>query len=385
VRDGAPASTSLGATVWWMAAGRLPATTAIRMLAPLLGVIAAGVGVSLVTAGVLVAIFEAVGLAAPAAGWLIDRLGTRSSVLLSLATFSGASLLAAVSRGVVLFAVALVTIGAAVTVYEAAATAWVASVSDYRHRASWLGRFDTAWAGGLLVGVPIVAALSWLSWRAAFLAVGIAAALLWLPLHRRVVDTRSHADGTSRRWRWTAVRRGMWIFAAFGLMAGASQLVIVVYGVWLGDRFGAVGFLFGVGDLFATVVTMRHTDRIGKARAAMIGAAVLTVAAASLLVTDRHAASAVASMLVLLGGYEFALLSTKPMLTEIDPTNRGLGIGIGFGASAAVRGLAAVAGTALYSAHGLPAVAVATAATGATTFLLLAVVARRSTLDVTGP
>lgn len=376
--------------MWWLAVGRLPATTATRMLAPLLGVIAAGVGVSLVTAGVMIAVFEAMGFASPLAGWAVDRFGAGRAMVVSLAAFGAASLLAAGASGLPTFAVAIVALGLTAMVYESASTAWVAGVTPYHQRAELLGRLDTAWAGGLLVGVPIVAALSLWTWRAAYVAVAALAFVAWWHVRRRLTAIPAvivPVAITRPCWQWTTIRRGMWFFASFGLLAAASQLVIVVYGVWLEQRhgfptaaIGAVGFLFGLGDLAATVTTMRITDRIGKARVAAIGTAVLALAALTLTVAQRIPIAGIGALLVMLLGYEFALLATKPLLTEIDPDNRGLGIGIGFGAAAACRGLAALVGTATFTAGGLGLTALLSAATAAMALGSLLAGSRRSTL-----
>jgi len=252
-----------------------------------------------------------------------------------------------------------------------------------------LGRLDTAWAGGLLVGVPIVAALSLWTWRAAYAAVAVLAFAAWWQVRRRLVvppaevmTAGAPAVVAARSgWRWATVRRGLWIIAPFGLVAAASQLVVVIYGVWLEERhgfptaaIGAVGFLFGLGDLAATVTTMRVTDRIGKERAVFIGVGTLVAGALALaVVAHRSPAVGIAALLVLLVGYEFALLSAKPLLTEIDPDNRGLGIGIGFGTAAACRGVAAIVGTATFGAAGLTATALVAAATAALALAILVV------------
>jgi predicted MFS family arabinose efflux permease len=301
-----------------------------------------------------------------------------------LAGFGGAALLAAASPGLPAFTVAVVGLGLTAMVYESASTAWVAAATPFHRRAAMLGRLDTAWAGGLLVGVPVAAALSWWTWRSAYVAVAALAFAAWWQVRRRVVGPDVAAAPAVRPagaaqpavvatpgWRWPTVRRGLWVVVPFGLLAAASQLVIVVYGVWLEERhafptaaIGAVGFLLGLGDLAAAVTTMRLTDRIGAARAVRIGVVVLVVAALALAAGHRSPVAGIAALLLLLLGYEFALLSAKPLLTEIDPEQRGLGIGLGFGTAAACRGLAAIAGTAAFSAGGLGAAALLAAATG---------------------
>jgi MFS family permease len=137
---------ALTATVRWLAVGRLPQTTSIRMLAPLLGAIAAGVGVSIVTAGAFVALFEGVGLLAPAAGWLVDRFGPRRVLRVALAGFSLTATVTGAAIGGGTFAAALFALGLCVTLYEAAMIAWVASASDYASRGAWMSRLDLAWA-----------------------------------------------------------------------------------------------------------------------------------------------------------------------------------------------------------------------------------------------
>jgi predicted MFS family arabinose efflux permease len=369
---------ALTATVRWLAVGRLPQTTSIRMLAPLLGAIAAGVGVSIVTAGAFVALFEGVGLLAPAAGWLVDRFGPRRVLRVALAGFSLTATVTGAAIGGGTFAAALFALGLCVNLYEAAMIAWVASASDYASRGAWMSRLDLAWAGGLLVGVPIVGALSLITWRLAYVAVAVVGAVAFLAIDRQLHDPHHqhdrhdegrHGQRSHHRERaprnWSALRGGVPLFAAFALLCAASQTIVVVYGVWLEDEFGlttavigAVGFLFGAGDLAGNVASIRLTDRLGKVRSSVVGAAVLVVSALVLSLASTNIAVGIGSLATLLVGYEFALLSSKPLLTEVDPRQRGLGIGVGFGTAALFRAGAALLGTAVYASRGFASTAV---------------------------
>jgi predicted MFS family arabinose efflux permease len=380
---------ALTATVRWLAVGRLPQTTSIRMLAPLLGAIAAGVGVSIVTAGAFVALFEGVGLLAPAAGWLVDRFGPRRVLRVALAGFSVTAIVTGAAIGGGTFAAALFALGLCVTLYEAAMIAWVASASDYASRGAWMSRLDLAWAGGLLVGVPIVGALSLITWRLAYVAVAVVGAVAFLAIDRQLHDPhrehdrhRHHGHRKRAPRNWSALRGGVPLFAAFALLCAASQTIVVVYGVWLEDEFGlttavigAVGFLFGAGDLAGNVASIRLTDRLGKVRSSVVGAAVLVASALVLSLASTNIAVGIGSLATLLVGYEFALLSSKPLLTEVDPRQRGLGIGVGFGTAALFRAGAALLGTAVYASRGFASTAVLGGglALGALVLLALAV------------
>jgi predicted MFS family arabinose efflux permease len=373
--------TEPGEAVWWLALGRLPTTTGTRMLAPLLGVIAKGIGVSLVTAGTLIAAFELAGLTAPAAGWFVDRVGPRRALAVALGGFSGAAALAAISPNATVFVVGLVAMGLASNVYESAAVVWLAGATQYLERAVWMGRYELSWAGGLLIGVPIAGVVSLASWRLAFMMLAVVALAAWAALGRRLDTIAAHVVPDAavvsaelvRSRRATVAPRvahAVALFLSFGLICGASQLVIVVYGVWLEDRFGfstaaigAIAFLLGAGDLVANLANVRFTDRVGKARSAVIGAVGLALSAVVLAMVSDVAAAGVAALVLLIVTFEFSLLSSKPLLTELGWRRRGLGIGLGFAMSAVCRSIAAIAGTTLYEHQGLGGVALACAGT----------------------
>lgn len=375
--DAAPVTRRVSSTVWWLSLGRLPATTATRMLAPLLGVIAAGLGISVVEAGVIVAVFELAGLTAPVAGWLVDRIRPVRALTASLVALAVAAAAAGAAPGAVSFACALVALGLASNVYEAASVVWLAGATSFAERAAWMGRYELSWAGGLLVGVPVAGLLSLASWRLAFVAIAGVALVARVALRRRLspeepagaavrVGTAPHpvdasAGPTSSAHAWA-------VFAGFGVICGASMLVVVAYGVWLEDRFGlgsaaigGIAFVLGLADVVANTANLRWTDRLGKTRSTLVGIGVHLVAALALAAAAHLLALGVAALFLLIAGFEFALLSSKPLLTELGWRRQGVGVGIGFAASAACRSAAAVAGTRLYDWQGMRAAALASA------------------------
>lgn len=388
---------AVSSTVWWLSLGRLPATTATRMLAPLLGVIAAGLGISVVDAGTILAAFELAGLTAPVAGWFVDRVGPRRAIGASLLAFALAAAAAAGSPGPATFAVSLVSLGLAANVYEAASVVWIAGVTSFATRAAWMGRYELSWAGGLLIGVPVAAVLTLASWRLAFAAIAAVGLLVRVALRSRLAVSggggvppsmgtapvrRPGADRSVLESDTLGAAHAWAVFGGFGVICGASMLVVVVYGVWLEEEFGlgsvaigAVAFVLGIADVVANTANLRWTDAMGKTRAAIAGIAV-HVLAAGVLVAGAHVfVLGVLGLFVLIAGFEFALLSSKPLLTELGWRRQGLGIGIGIGfaAAAACRSLAAIVGTRLYDWQGMRAAAIASAAVAAVGALAFAV------------
>ncbi|MEE9417653.1 MAG: MFS transporter, partial [Acidimicrobiales bacterium] len=222
-------------------AGRLPATSATRMLPSLLAVIAIDLGVSIVTIGSFLAVARLAGLAAPLAGWLVERSSPLQVLVASLGGFFLAAIALATAPTIWIFGPALVGLAVVSIGYEASATAWISSVAPTNSRTRFLARLDLAWSLGLLIGVPIATTLAGVSWRLAYCATGILAVAVLLRLRRggelivaKNVVPSSVAHGTS----WVAIARSSWAtFAAFGFLSGAAQLVVVVFGVWLSDEF----------------------------------------------------------------------------------------------------------------------------------------------------
>jgi predicted MFS family arabinose efflux permease len=226
--------------------------------------------------------------------------------------------------------------------------------------------------------VPVAGALSLLSWRLAFVAVAVGSAIALVGVDREVHGERAPRRHGRAPREWGPMRRGIPLFASFALLSAASQMVVVVYGVWLEDEFGlttavigVVGFLLGGGDLAANLASIRLTDRWGKVRSSIAGAALFVAAAVMLVFVSSRLVPGAIALVALLAGYEFALLSSKPLLTEIDPQQRGLAIGIGFGSAAVLRGAAALVGTAVYAHHGLGAAAQIAAVTALMAIALL--------------
>lgn len=202
-------------------AGRLPATTATRMLPSLLAVIAVDFDVSIVTIGSFLAIARLAGLAAPFAGWLVARFGSRKVLLASLDGFCAiATGLAVASRiwvfGPLLVGLAIVSMG-----YEASATAQIYQMAPAESRTRYLGRLDLGWSIGLLIGVPIATVLAVASWRFAYVATAVLAGLALIRLLGAGGDIGPGGlvkGKRENRASWFDIARKSWpVFAAFGL------------------------------------------------------------------------------------------------------------------------------------------------------------------------
>jgi predicted MFS family arabinose efflux permease len=77
-------------------------------------------------------------------------------------------------------------------------------------------------------------------------------------------------------------------------------------------------------------------------------------------------------------GFEFAIVSVLPLLTELHPEARASGMGLAVGCGTVGRALAAVVSTRLYTAHGVGASGVAGAVCATAVLALMAMGVRET-------
>ncbi len=143
-------------------------------------------------------------------------------------------------------------------------------------------------------------------------------------------------------------------------LMGAVQAAFVTFGSWLEDDHGfnagalsAVAFALGVGELLASASTVRFTDRLGKRRAVILGAAMMIPAGAALAAVGEGRLTLGLPLLALyVIGFEFAVVSALSLASNLIPGRPGSGIGLMVGAGTLGRAAIAVIATRLYDDHG---------------------------------
>jgi predicted MFS family arabinose efflux permease len=244
----------------------------------------------------------------------------------------------------------------------------------YERRARVMALTETSWAGGMLLGVPIlglVAALT--SWRMAYGAGAAFCALLALAIALGLPSAAPGGHGRTGAAPAPSLDRTAYsVIATMALLMGAAQFMFVVFGSWLEDRFdfgtvaiGAASVLLGVAELSASLSAVRFTDRLGKRRAVLIGAATMAPAAVALALCEQWLVPGLALLALFVVGFEFAIVSVFPISSELRPAARARTMGLGLSAGTGARGLAAIPATWLYSHHGLTPTALVAAALAA--------------------
>jgi len=332
-----PAAT---ATIVGFAVSRTAVAVFVRFPYTFLTAISSGLGLSIATTTNLLGLRELPGLATPFVGRFVDRGHTRSTMAVGFTCATvGCWTIALGWLPIVVIAMFVSGIGGyAIAMAQAA---WIGHRVPFARRGRAIGLVELSWAIAFLVGGP---ACAWLidhhGWRSSFWAVGAAIATTGVISVRQLgPDIVEPHDTVAVEGSWARAfsRKSAGIYLYAGMQPFAQIIVFAVYGDWLSSRFGmsialigTVTVFIGVGEFVGTGASSAISDRLGKRRCTVGGAALAAPMALMLGMVGDHQALGVAAMVVFAVGLEFSFVSALPLMTEMDPEARGLTLGIAF-------------------------------------------------------
>ncbi len=322
--------------------------TTIQLFNPYLTMIAAGVGISAVSMGGLVALRGLMGLSAPAIGTIADRVGYKKVMQVSLFLSGLGMMLSGFSENVIFFAVGMILTGIGQAGYTPNLHAYLSSRLPYEKRARGIGIVEYAWAlagiGGLFLVGFLIEEFSWRTPFKLFGALLIFAAFIYstlpgnhsdkknqlpdrkaaklnIPLHRRI--HRFLDLGPNARSAWgTIIIQGLNLFAIMHVM--------IIHGGWLEKEYGlsptnlgSIAVIFGVADLIASIYVSIAVDRIGKKKSVAIGVAGMIVGYILMPFLNTGLYLAVFGLIIPRIFFEFATVSNLALISEQVPEQRG--------------------------------------------------------------
>ena len=362
----------------FLSAERLVMNTAYRFVYPFLPVIARGLGVPLEQAALLVSARHLAGLATPA---VTRAVGHRPRRLIGtgLVLFIIGSIVTVLTNAYIGALIGFALVGIAKPVFDVSSQAYISARVPYSERARYLSVFEFTWAGALLIGAP---ATGWLisrtSWSTPFLVFAVLSVVSLLLLSR-FIDVDSVSETVASR-TLSITGSGRAFLLVVGLFALASEMIIVVFGAWMEGSFGlslvalgGVALFIGASELAGEGATFAFTDRLGKRRAILIGLIISIVGFALLVVTQNVMGFGLAALGLALFGFEFTIVSSIPLASELMPLSRARYLGWMVVSMSLARALGAAIGPFLFGAYGLagPAVAAVAADMVAATVLII--------------
>lgn len=312
---------------------------------PFLPVIAAGLGLDVITLGRLVGLRSLMGIFAPVSGELADRTSYRLVIRLALLINAAGFLLVGLSQNGWMTAAGMILAGLGAAAFVPTLQAFVSGHLPYAIRARGLGMIEYAWALTGIVGLSLVGLLiEWTNWRTPFLL--LAAGLVVMSFvftalpgahQRRAAPPSESAGQSSAFFRFSSNMRSTYATIVAGALSYfAAMQVMIAHGAWLEQQYGLgpaqlglVAFVFGWFDLAASVSVSLFTDRIGKRRSVLLGISGSLIGYLLMPFFNVNVVAAVAAIAVARMCFEFNIVSHFPLLSEQVPAQRGKAMTLG--------------------------------------------------------
>jgi len=309
-------------------------------------------------------------LTAPMAARVSDRSGTTNVMAFAGLLVTGG--IVATTLGGAWFVIAMLVTGIGITGYQVGMQAWVGDEVAYERRGRATGLVELAWGGAALLGLPAAGLLiDTFGWRAPFFALSLGAIPLMLRIHSLREPVSSHIGTKSPRPTFSgAVLAAL---AANSALAGAAQFVFLSHGLWLEDTFGLdtteVGLAIvavGAVEVTATLGSARLTDVIGKRRSVIAGGTLMTASLTAMAIFPTPPfALGLAMLVIAFLGFEYAIVSSIPLIAELDPAARAQMIAISMTTSTVTRAAVTLIAASIYVSRGFSAVMTVAAVIGA--------------------
>jgi predicted MFS family arabinose efflux permease len=269
---------------------------------------------------------------------------------------------------------ALLLAGFGKTLFDPALQGFVGERVPFERRGLVVGLVETSWAASTLLGVPLIAlVIDRFGWQAPFLVIGGTALagtlVLWgvLPASDRWTDRQT--DAARSRTALLGALAGLlkdrsatgFLVYAF-LVSLANDVVFITYSPWLEGQFAlgvvALGIgtsVIGAAELGGEGLTALFADRLGLRRAVLLGGFFSVVSYLLLPLFASKLSLALGALFFVFISFEFTMVTSISLCTEILPTRRATMVAGFFAAAGLGRVMGAFLGGFLWEWGGMSA------------------------------
>lgn len=313
---------------------RIVINTMVRMVYPYLGFFAAGLGVELRQLALALTLRSGAGVFGPFLASVADSRGRKTGMLFGVLLFTAGVGLVLVWPTYLPFTLALILTLVGNFVFMPSLQAYLGDRVPYRKRGRVLAVVEFGWSLAFILGVPLAGLLiGRFGWWAPFPFLAVLAAiglglLVWV-----LPSDPAPAHGQAGLWRnfrtVFAYRPAVAGLMMGALFAGANELISVVFGVWMEASFGvkiaALAFAsagIGLSELGGEALVSVLSDRRGKAWSVRAGLIANSLALLALPLLGVQLGGAMGGLFLIYLTFEFTIVSTIPIMTEILPPAR---------------------------------------------------------------
>lgn len=308
--------------------------TMYRMIYPFLPVFSRGLGVDLTALSLALTGRQAIGILGPFLAILMENRGRKVGLITGLGLFTTGVTLVVIwpSYPVFIISLSLTTLGK--YMFDPHMQGYLGDRVPYKRRGLALAITELGWSLAFIIGVPLMGFLisrgGWMSPFGLLIVLGLVSILLvgkMIPSDRHDrINWRQIREKCVNVLRYPPALTGLLI--GFGISA-ANEVINLVFGVWLEDTFGlkimALGgaaAAIGLAELGGESLMGGITDRLGKTRSIAWGLVANCLAALIFPWLGRSLSGAVVALFLFYLTFEFTLVATIPLMTEIMPAAR---------------------------------------------------------------
>lgn len=332
-----------------------------RMVYPLLPAFQRGLGVDLGALSLALTLRSLAGASGPLLASVADSRGRKAGMMTGLVLFVAGVGLVAVWPTYQAFLIALILAMVGKYIFDPAMQAYLGDRVAYQRRGLVLAVTEVGWSFSFILGVPLmgllIATFGWAAPFPLFALLGLLALGLLGWLIPRDPDPAIGRVGLlgnmSLVWASLPALAGL---AMSLLLSAANEVINLVFGVWLEDSFGlkitalgAVAIVIGLSELGGESLVGGLTDRLGKVRSLTIGLLLNSLAALALSIIGQSTLWALVGLFLFYITFEFTLVSSIPLMSEILPNARATLMGMNIAAISIGRALGALIAYPVYS------------------------------------
>jgi predicted MFS family arabinose efflux permease len=300
-----------------------------RMVYPFLTVIGSGLGVDFAALSFGLTLRSLAGAAGPFLASIADSRGRKTGMLFGLLLFSLGAAAVVIWPTYPGFLIALVLGVVGKYVFDPSMQAYLGDRVSYARRGRVIAVTELGWSLSFVLGVPLVGLLiaryGWYAPFPFFFAAGLLAmgVIAWmLPRDRgRAAGQPGLKENLAQVLKHSPALYGLGMGLA---VSAANEVVNVVFGAWLEGAFGlkiaalsATALVIGFAELGGETFSATLTDRLGKPRSIGLGLILNSLAALALPFLGASPISAAVGLFFFYITFEFALVSSIPLMTEV--------------------------------------------------------------------
>jgi predicted MFS family arabinose efflux permease len=325
------------------------------MLYPFLAVFARGLGISVAQLSYALTSRGMVGFVSPFLAPVSDRYGRKAGMLTGLGVFILGNAIVVIKPGIVTFILAASLVVLGIDIYLPAIYSFVSDKVDYERRGRVLALIEMGWALSFILGIPVAGLLiERYGWLAPFPALALMGMLMF-GITLKLVPDHDKPTSSEQGSMWGGIVRVLRHPAALAMlgsgffMAFANEVVSLYFGVWLENSFqlqitalGAASAVIGFAELSGETLTAGLVDKIGKKTATMTGLVLNGVFGLLLPWLGQTLPGAYVGLFLFYLTFEFTIVCSLPLATEIMPEARAALLGLDVMVFAFGRMLAAI-------------------------------------------